>query len=184
MSGTNNRILSLVGVRNCVFLGIVMCFFAVPGSTQSLELDTVMHYLRNGEAKEWASFPTVVNEKKITLQFQSKGDNRPSTLCLRQFDVKQNWRIVLNDKDIGGLVEDEKDMYSYFSVPQNLLLNGQNVLVIRAADGTPDDIQVGQITLHYRTLQEILSQTSIDVTVLDEDTGKTIPSRITLRRTV
>ena len=91
-------------------------------------LDTAMHYLRNGEAKEWATFPTVVNEKKLTLQFQSKGDDTPATLCLRQYDVKQNWRIFINDKDIGGLVEDEKDMNTYFSIPNGLLRNGQNIL--------------------------------------------------------
>jgi hypothetical protein len=157
-----------------------MSFFALQGYSQSLDIDTAMHYLRNGEAKEWAWFPTIVDEKKLTLPFQSKSSNTSTTLCLRQYDVKQNWRIVLNDTDIGGLVEDEKDMYSYFSIPPNLLHNGQNVLVIRAADSTPDDIRIGHITLHYRTLREILSQTTVDVTVLDKDTGKAIPSRITI----
>ncbi|HEY5918502.1 MAG TPA: CehA/McbA family metallohydrolase [Chryseolinea sp.] len=139
-----------------------------------------MHYLRNGGAKEWATFPTVVNEKQLTLQFQSKSDDTPATLRLRQYDVKQNWRIFINDKDIGGLVQDEKDMNTYFSVPNSLLRSGQNNLAIKAADNSPDDIRVGQITLHYRPLQEVLNESKVDVTVIDESTGKPIPSRITI----
>jgi hypothetical protein len=180
MSGTNNRILSYVEVRNCVLLGIVTSFFALQGFSQSVAIDTAMHYLRNGEAKEWASFPTIVKEKQLTLHFQSETGNTPATLSLRQYDVKQNWRIVLNDKDIGGLAQDEKDMYSYFSVPPGLLHNSRNILVIKAADGTPDDIRIGQIRLHDRTLKEILSQATVDITVIEEGTGKGMPSRITI----
>jgi hypothetical protein len=180
MPGTNNRILSFPEVRNCVLLGMVLCISAIPCSSQLLILDTAMHYLRNGGAKEWATFPTVVNEKQLTLQFQSKADDAPATLCLRQYDVKQNWRIFLNDKDIGGLVQDEKDMNTYFSIPNSLLRSGQNNLAIKAADNSPDDIRVGQITLYYRPLQDVLNETKVDVTVIDESTGKPIPSRITI----
>ena len=81
---------------------------AIPCYSQSLILDTAMHYLRNGGAKEWATFPTVINEKQLTLQFQSNGGDAPVTLRLRQYDVKQNWRIFINDNDIGALVVDER----------------------------------------------------------------------------
>jgi hypothetical protein len=94
--------------------------------------------------------------------------------------VKQNWRIFINDKDIGGLVVDEKDMNTYFSIPNSLLRNGRNNLAIRAADDTPDDIRVGQITLYHRPMQDVLNETKVDVTVLDESTGKPVPSRITI----
>jgi hypothetical protein len=180
MSGTNNRILSFFEVRNCVFFGMVLCISAIPCYSQSLILDTAMHYLRNGGAKEWATFPTVVNEKQLTLQFQSNGGDAPATLRLRQYDVKQNWRIFINDKDIGGLVVDEKDMNTYFSIPNTLLRKGRNDLAIRAADDTPDDIRVGQITLHHQSMQDALNETKVDVTVLDESTGKPVPSRITI----
>jgi hypothetical protein len=127
-----------------------------------------MHYLRNGGAKEWATFPTTVNDNQLSLQFQSKAGDTPATLRLRQYDVKQNWRIFINDKDIGGLVQDEKDMNAYFSIPNTLLRKGENNLAIRAADDTPDDIRVGQMTLYYRPMQDVLNETKVDVTVLDE----------------
>ena len=139
-----------------------------------------MHYLRNGDSKEWARFPATVNDKQLSLQFEMGSTMNNVTLSLRQYDVKQNWRIVINDQDVGGLIEDEKDMITYFDLPATVVRNGTNKLEIKAANNTPDDIRIGNITLYSRPLKDVLSDATITLKVIDGASRITIPSRITI----
>lgn len=159
---------------------IAILMIACDLSAQSLVLQDSNSYLRNGKEKEWATFPDVVREKQLVLPFEWNAGTEQATLSLRQFDVRQNWRILLNDKDIGGLVVDEKDINSYFSIPANSLRKGHNTLVIKANDATPDDILMGHLQIDSRSLKDILSEVSVEITVIGEDQNKTVPSRITI----
>ncbi|HMD80377.1 MAG TPA: hypothetical protein VKE92_03655, partial [Anaerolineales bacterium] len=139
-----------------------------------------MHYLRNGDSREWAVFPTTINDKQLTLQFEMSASKDNLTLSLRQFDVKQNWRIVINDQDVGGLMEDEKDMITYFELPAAVVREGTNKMVIKPANNTPDDIRIGNITMYTRPLKDVLSDATINVNVIDGASRLPIPSRITI----
>ncbi len=168
------------GVRTSYVFIIVVVLSSSTGHGQSRLLDSTMHYLRNGDSKEWAVFPTTVNDRQLTLQFELSGPRDNLTLSLRQFDVKQDWRILINDHDVGGLIEDEKDMITYFDLPATVVRNGTNKLEIKAANNTPDDIRIGNIKLYSRSLQEVLSDATIKLTVIDGASRITIPSRITI----
>ncbi|MCP5113737.1 MAG: carboxypeptidase regulatory-like domain-containing protein, partial [bacterium] len=102
---------------------------------------------------------------------------------VRQQDVKQTWRVLLNDAELGRLKNDENDMVIYFSVPPGALRRGENRLRIEqdlSRRPTPDDVRVGEIVLDSRDKADVLGEASVRVTVLDADSGKALPSRITV----
>ena len=171
-------------ISTCIRTSYVFIIMAVliSGNSycQSRVLDSTMHYLRNGDSKEWALFPATVNDKQLSLQFEMGSIPNNVTLSLRQYDVKQNWRILINDKDVGGLIEDEKDMITYFDLPATVVREGTNKLEIKAANNTPDDIRIGNVTLHSRHLNDVLSDATISLKVIDGTSQITIPSRITI----
>ena len=105
------------------------------------------------------------------------------TLRLRQQDVKQFWRLSLNQKDLGNLTLDENDTVVYFPVPPGGLIDGDNTLRLEAVSQTADDIRVGQIVLDPRPLKAVLSEATVDVHVFDgtqpRDPRRT-PCRITV----
>lgn len=148
--------------------------------SQKQVLDSTMHHLRNGETREWSEFPIQANEKQLLIHFPSQTNLSDQTLYLRQYDVKQNWRVLINDHDVGPLVSDEKDMITYFTIPARALLNGENILHIKTADVASDDITVGNIMLDTRPLNTVLSESTIDITILENETDALLPGRITI----
>ena len=139
-----------------------------------------MHFLRNGETREWSEFPGNVTEKQLTFRFDHLANHAYQTLHLRQYDVKQTWRVGINNHDIGSLVSDEKDMITYFKVPSGVLQAGQNELTIKCQDVISDDIKVGEITLDSRPLNVVLAEATLDVSITEEGTNLLIPGRITI----
>ena len=145
-----------------------------------LAVDNAMHHLRNAHAREWSEFPTEANKNELSILFTSKSNSNEHTLSLRQYDVKQNWRILLNEHDMGALATDEKEMRTYFSIPAGSLRDGQNKLVIRCKDDTSDDIRVGEIKIDNRPLDASLSDATIELQVIESTTNRNLPARITI----
>src|SRR5262245_4424917 len=135
-------------------------------------LQNGMHHLRNGQDREWSEFPKEAKGKELSIQFSANANTSQQTLSLQQYDVKQNWRILLNDLDIGGLVADEKRMKVYFTIPVGSLRDGSNTLVIKCKDTPSDDIMVGGIEMHSQTSDTVLSDASIDLQVIEVNTNK------------
>ncbi len=156
-------------------LFIVSCAYA-----QKQVLDSAMHHLRNGKEREWSEFPIQANEKQLQINFQSQTNTAAQTLSLRQYDVKQNWRVLINDHDIGALPSDEKDMITYFNIPPKTLRENENILQIKTTDATSDDIKVGDIILDTRSMNIVLSEATVDFEVMESTTDVLIPSRITI----
>ena len=103
-------------------------------------------------------FPKEAKESKLQIQFSSHANPSEFTLVLRQYDVKQDWHVLLNESEVGVLVTDEKDMKVYFAIPPNSLREGQNELQINCSSQTPDDIRVSELILDERPLKEVLSE--------------------------
>ncbi|HLA53163.1 MAG TPA: CehA/McbA family metallohydrolase, partial [Flavitalea sp.] len=153
---------------------------------QNQVLDTKMHNLRMGSTREWADFPVNVNDSQLVIYFDVKDTVSSGSIELRQFEVKQIWEVRLNQTKLGQLTVDEKDMRTYLPVPKDVLKKKSNKLVIRSRSARPDvsdDIKVGRIFLHYRSVKEMLSETSLTVNVNDAETGSPLPSRITITDT-
>jgi len=165
--------------RTFILLAIGI-FSLTIGYTQQQTLDSGMHFIRNAEEREWATFPAIVEKRNLVIRFEGAANAMGQTLSLRQYDVKQNWRIRLNDHDLGSLVTDEKDMITYYQIPPQVLRNGENVLEIKCKDVVSDDIKVGQVFLDTRPLQDVLSEAVVDIEIADGATGALIPSHITI----
>jgi hypothetical protein len=147
------------------------------------ELDAGMHHLRQGEPREWAAFPEQPDAGQYALDFDSPANAQEWTLQLRQQDVKQSWTIRLNDQEVGKLHRDENDMRVCFPLKAGMLKDGKNRLTIEQDPGrrsSPDDIRLGQIVLHRQPKHDVLRQAHIEVRVLDSDTQRPTPARITI----
>ena len=139
-----------------------------------------MHFLRNGVTREWSEFPAEVKEKQLTIHFPSHRNLSDETLSLYQYDVKQNWQVLINGKRLGSLVTDEKEMTTYLSVPAEVLVDGQNTLLIQCTDLTSDDIKVGSIIIDPRPMPNVLSEATVEIQIVETNTGNLLPSRITI----
>src|SRR4051812_14275125 len=103
-------------------------------AADALVIAAGMHHLRCGREREWDSFPERAETEQLVLRFNGSKNDAERTLRLRQRDVKQVWRVRLNDRDLGPLVQDENEIVAYVSVPAGTLRDGDNDLRI-AADG-------------------------------------------------
>src|ERR1700730_14211933 len=147
-------------------LALLFCI-ANLASGQKHILDRTMHHLRIGNQPEWDEFAKIPVEKELLIHFKALENKTEQALCLRQYDVKQVWRILLNGSIIDSLIVDGNDMRTYFKIPPATLINGENILSIQAAGKITDDIMVGEFILDDRSLEKVLSEVSIDFEVVD-----------------
>ncbi len=148
---------------------------------QSRVLDPGLHHLRIEGPREWSSFPETAEASSFEVSFEATPNAGEATLRLRQQDVKQTWRVRLNDNVLGTLIQDESDLVLALPVPAGTLKAGQNALHVEQQTGpraAPDDIRLGEITLDSRPLQDVLSEASLNITITEESKGST-PCRIT-----
>ncbi|MFG0334381.1 MAG: CehA/McbA family metallohydrolase [Maioricimonas sp. JB049] len=146
-------------------------------------LDANRHHLRIEGPREWVTFPETPDADRLELTFEARASSTEQSLRLYQEDVKQTWRVVLNDTEIGRLTRDENPMVVWFAVPAGTLVDGANRLIIEQQTGRrsmPDDIRVGEIALDDRPLDDALSESTIELTVVDSDEGVALPARITI----
>ncbi|MGA0559577.1 CehA/McbA family metallohydrolase [Larkinella sp. VNQ87] len=152
---------------------------------QNRVLDQAMHHLRAGEEREWDFFKSEP-QKQYTFRFTARENTSELTLSLRQEDVKLGWNVYLNGLDLGKLDPDENARIRYVSLPARTLKTGENTLLIAytqpfgKTDPLPDDIRVGEITLHVQPVKQLLRQTTLAVSITDRATNRPIPARITI----
>jgi hypothetical protein len=151
---------------------------AAPAFAAPVVIEPKLHHLRAGNAREWAEFPAEAEGSALTVKFAAKANAAEQTLRLRQQDVKQTWKVLLNGKDLGRLVIDENDTQIVLPVPAGRLADGENVLVVEASGRIPDDIRVGEITLDDRPVKDVLNESAVEITVRED--GAPVPCRITI----
>ena len=164
-------------------LRLFLLFFGLQSAAPST-IDRVltdrMHHLRSGPAREWSAFPERAESTELGLAFQAESSQRELTLRLRHRDLKQPWRVLLNGAEIARLPFDEADMITYWVVPAGTLKAGRNELRIHCTGKASDDVLIGEVTLIDRPREQLLSEATLDVAVLEEAGGRAIPSRITV----
>lgn len=154
--------------------------FVGEANAQKQVLDSSMHNVRIGDKPEWEEFNNRSFLKELTIKFTGNENLSEQTLQLRQYEVKQSWQIVLNGKKLGALVTDINDMIIYMTIPPKAILTGQNILQVLPTPGEPDDILVGEVVLHQRELNHLLSEASVDLEVADKKHNGPTPCRITI----
>lgn len=168
-----------MNVRIVLISLVVICINA---NAEQL-LDPKLHHLRSGEVREWDDFPENAESGRLVVNFDSKANATEYSLRLRHRDLKQQWKIHLNGREIAKLPIDENPMSSVWAIPPRTLKDGANTLAITCA-ATPktpsDDIEAGEIVLIDRPRSEVLSEASVTVEVTDLDGGKPLPCRLTV----
>jgi hypothetical protein len=156
---------------------------ALPSAAAAKELivDARLHHLRLGQTPEWSDFPAKPEGESLRITFTATANESPQTLRWRQQDVKQTWKVLLNNKERSQLVINENDMVVYLSLPAGALRDGDNELRIEQVGKVPDDIRVGEIRLDDRSREAVLSEGRVEVSVGDaEHRGTRLPCRITV----
>jgi hypothetical protein len=153
-------------------------------TTQQIQvIDPMFHHLRVGDTREWDDFPDAAENDHLEVAFNTESNSDEWTLQLRQQDVKQRWRVQLNEQMLGHLHQDENDMVVCFAVPRGTLVAGSNTLAINQESpgkSHVDDIRVGEIRLSRQRLKSVLSESAVEITVVDSDSNQPLPARITI----
>ncbi|MBP85419.1 MAG: hypothetical protein CMJ64_01685 [Planctomycetaceae bacterium] len=161
-------------------LTLVLVSLTVAARSEHAMLTDHMHHLRAEGPREWSDFPETPEASQLQLEFDAKPNATAATLRLRQQDIKQQWQVLLNEKELGRLHVDENDMVVYFDVPPGTLVEGKNLLLVKQRGTKLDDVRVGEISLEPRAPNEVLSERTIKVDVRDLDGGQSTPCRITV----
>ena len=164
----------------CRILLISLSWICNSAFGQEQILDTLMHHLRNGNEIEWENFSKLPAQPQLAFRFSSEKNTTEYTISLRQFDVKQNWRLQLNNQSLGLLVVDGNDMRTYFRIPAGLLAQGSNELKIIPVTQTIDEIEVGEIVIHARPIEYVLNDAQLEIEIREDRSNELIPARITI----
>jgi hypothetical protein len=143
-------------------------------------LDAGWHHLRSGARAEWQESRSHAHAHELAVEFAAAPNTAERTLVVRQEDVKQRWRLTLNGRGVGTLVQDENAMVTYWPVPAGMLVAGANRLRVEPLDSAADDVWVGRIELRDQPVASVLSQASVELEIVDAERGAPLPSRITV----
>jgi hypothetical protein len=164
---------------NKLFLSsTILVLFGLQANAQ-LKVDSGFYHLRNADPREWTEFPEKAYGKELLVAFEVERSEIPTAISLRQYDVKLDWIVELNGHDIGSLDLDEKDLISYYIVDRTVLNVGSNKLRIYSKESVPDDIRVGELTMHPDFISEKIVDGLLTLEVIDED-EKPIPCHLTI----
>jgi hypothetical protein len=147
-------------------------------SVSATSLDDRMHHLRSAGEAEWDEYKSVsVEGNRLDVLFASRTNTNEWTLFVHQRDVKVVWPVQLNGKTIANLFLSEDDLVNAIKIPAGALINGTNKLSI-VTPRESDDIDVGEIRLEERPVNEALSEG--EVTIHVTESGKALPCRVTI----
>ena len=148
----------------------------------SLMVDAGLHHLRREGDREWDDFPEQPESSQLAVRFMVPEGSTWRTLSLRQVDVRLAWTVRLNGRELGTLLADENDQVRLIAIPDNVLQTGDNELTIAQAAGSTaiDDIRVGELQLLEPAVEEVIRQGRLHVRIVDDQTGDTIPGRLTI----
>jgi hypothetical protein len=169
-------------MRPPAVLALILVAAPSPVLAKATILTPRLHHLRAAGPREWSDFPDKAEGPSLTLRFAAERNGGERALRLRQQDVKQTWKVVLNGKELGRLRPDENDMVVFLAVPPGLLA-GDNTLTVEQVGRTPDDVRIGEITLEDRPVAAVLAEATVEVTVREEvrpGEVRPVPCRLTI----
>lgn len=167
----------------CFSAGLILSLtFSQPAvrSAEPLVIHGELTHLRSGEQREWTSFPETASGSSLTVDFQSEANTEAATLGLRRIDVKEGWRVTLNDHLLGNLFSDENDMQEIWEIPAGELRTGLNQVKIEPTSQKVDDIHIGEIWLDHRPKSEVLNESTLKLVAVDGQ-NRPLPCRFTIQ---
>src|SRR5688572_18288431 len=147
------------------------------GQSTANVLDAKSYHLRSGGVAEWEEFEgKTPHGSRLDVKFQAMRNRSDATLLIRQYNVKQEWPVLINDQKIGILFLMEDPLSWTLRVPSGVLKDGENTLSIIPPKEN-DDIVISQIELLYSVPAKAFTG-KIEVLVHEEN--KVVPCRITI----
>src|ERR1041385_14815 len=141
------------------FLTFLFATGAAAVAADPIVITDRLHHIGPQKKPEWKEFTTVEPAHRSQLEFEFAARREPGehTLELQAGDVDMDWRVRLNDEDLGPLAKTKERTTQYFSVAASSLRNGENRLRVigPATLRRGDDIYVGKAILHDRPLREV-----------------------------
>lgn len=179
---SSSRCGSVMRVPSSLAMAFLCCLGGVSQAGDEQVLATGRLHLGKPGQWEWDHFEGVpVDAESLEVRFTSMANASEQTLRVWQRDVKLSWTIKLNDRKLGTLESFEGAMESLYAVPPGVLREGENVLRIEAPTAL-DDIEVGPIAIVPTSRNEMLKEARIEVSVIDQETEREIPCRLTLTK--
>lgn len=163
-----------------ISLTLLLTGFSASLGAEEIVVESKLIHLRNGPEREWSEFPETADSAEFSRTFDAKENENEFALRLVHHDVKQTWTILLNDHKLGQLHRDENAIEGYWAVPPKMLKDGENLLRVFTTSKTSDDIRIGKVGILDRSLSESLTQAELSVRVVDADSGRKSPCRITV----
>lgn len=105
-------------------------FGGAPALAAEQVLTPRLHHLRAGDKPEWSDFPPQVEGASLQLRFTAERNAGEQTLRLRQQNVRETWKVLLNGHELGRLRSDENDLEICLPVPAGSLAKGDNHLTV------------------------------------------------------
>jgi hypothetical protein len=164
------------------FLALLLFLCGSSMAADRIVLDEALHHLRRAGPREWSAFPVEPQSAALSVRFEASPNAGEWTLRVRQQDVKQPWRIVLNGQPLGQLRIDENDMLVYFPIPPQSLRTGENQLSIVQDERSVavDDIRVGELELMAWPVAKAINEGTVEIEVRSDETNEHLPARITI----
>lgn len=167
-------------LRSCPVAIVAVAIAGVGAGAAERVLDAKLHHFRSGDQREWSEFPEAAEAKELIVEFQASAASQETSLRLRHRDVKQRWTIELNGRSLATLPINENDTVTVWSVPPGTLKDGANTVRVHGAGKESDDVMLGDVRFHDRPRGEVLAEARLDVRVCDAESGRPLPSRITI----
>ncbi len=144
--------------------------------------DKLIH-LGDNPKPEWKDFTTVEPEhpRQKEIEFEAHESKKELVLEIHSGGVGQDWKVKLNNQEIGLLEKKEPLTEQFFKVPASCLRDGKNHLLV-IADKDGDDIFFGKARIHDRPITELKGHARVRVRVRAADSGINLPCRITIVR--
>src|SRR5437660_4792183 len=143
-------------------------------------IDPKLYYLGTPGDPEWEEFAgKTPHGRRLDLKFTAPANTNGNTLFIRQRDVKLDWAVELNGRKLGKLFVSEQDLIQALTVPASALREGENTLSV-IPPKERDDIEVGEIKLDSRPPKEALHESTLILSVTDDETQQPLPARITV----
>jgi predicted metal-dependent phosphoesterase TrpH len=153
------------------------------GEGDPVRITNRFFHLGDTKHPEWKDLTTEepVHRMRLEIEFEAKENQKNLVLEVQAGGVAMDWKVKLNEKDLGNLKKTDPLTAQYFQVEPFTLITGKNKLFV-TTERPGDDIYVGKAALHDRPLREIMGLSRVKVEVRDKDTGQSLPSRLTIVR--
>lgn len=154
--------------------------FSVAVPSDPIVVDDTLRHIRNGQQREWSEFALQPDAAEYIQKFEAAPNQTEHCLRLIQEDIKQAWQISLNGISLGRLHRDENAIEGYWAIPPNTLQEGENSLTVTTSATTSDDIRLGSAAVYPHSMNQLLTQARVNVTIRDNGTEGLIPCRVTV----